>query len=147
MSTKRWRILLVGLVLAGCGSAVAPTPSPAPTATAAPSILPTLTGSFVLKDATKIALNPNGPGCIGTGGYSDVGTGMPVTVKDQAGVIIATGATAFDYITAVCALKFSIPNLPMASFYSIEVGHRGALSFSAADLAAAGWHVDFELGK
>lgn len=140
-------IVLAGLILSACSVTVTPSASP----------LPTLTGTFVLSSSERMAAGPNGT-CRGSGGYSDIVPGMPVTVKDQAGTIIATGAANFDGsaptatwtaslgVVNLCDLKFEIDNLPVATFYSIEVGHRGALSFSAADLAAAGWHVDFTLG-
>jgi hypothetical protein len=41
---------------------------------------------------------------------------------------------------------FNIADLPGASFYSIEVGRRGAANYSAADLASKGWTVALTLG-
>ena len=40
-----------------------------------------------------------------------------------------------------CRLYFSIPNVPKHPFYSIEVGHRGAVTYSTADLEAKNWNL------
>jgi hypothetical protein len=74
---------------------------------------------------------------------------MPVVVKDQTGSIVATaplGTPLFDGPTQGCVASFTVENVPDAPFYSIEVGHRGAITYSNADLAAKDWHVDLTLG-
>lgn len=37
--------------------------------------------------------------------------------------------------------------MPGAAFYTIEVGRRGALTYSAAELDARGWTVALTLGS
>ena len=73
-----------------------------------------------------------------------------VTVKNQAGELIGTtqlgdglGAGA----SWACVFHFNIANLPSASFYSIEIGHRGAINYSKADLDTANWTVTLTLGN
>jgi hypothetical protein len=70
--------------------------------------------------------------CHGAGGYDDIAAGTQVTIKDQAGAIIATGAldggTWFSGTKESCGFHFVVSKVPDATFYSIEVSHRGALT-------------------
>lgn len=50
------------------------------------------------------------------------------------------------YYYGFCEIGFSIPELPEADFYTVEVSHRGGMSYSAADLEARGWQVSLSLG-
>lgn len=52
---------------------------------------PTLTGEFSLSDTDSIS--GSAESCRGTGGYSDFGPGMNVTVRDGSGEIIASSNT------------------------------------------------------
>jgi len=169
-------VCLVAAVVAGCSTtaAVAPTPQivyvtappqPAPTpmivyvtpepATHRPSpsaISHPFTGTFSLAGSTVWSFGRNAADqleCWGSGGYSDIRVGMKVVVKDQAGAIIATAPTEIDPTWKLadhdCRYAFAL-TLPETSFYSVEVGHRGAQTYSNADLSSAGWHVDLTLG-
>lgn len=169
--------VLAALVLAGCQAAAAPTPqiiyvTPAPTVTASPtaSPQPTLTpipiytspspppvgsvhtiagGLTILGTGNTSVTYRASPGhneCHGQGGFSDVKTGMPVIVRNQDGTILGTGAMEAD-ATGLCLWTFAIATVPEATFYSIEAGHRGAVTYSRADLAAAGWFVTLTLGQ
>lgn len=88
--------------------------------------------------------------CKGIGGYDDIREGAPVVVKDQAGTVIATGALgagAYDINgDPPCVFAFSVPAVPDATFYTIEVSHRGGLTYSYAEMAARNWTVAFTLG-
>lgn len=89
--------------------------------------------------------------CRGTGGYGDIASGTSVTVRDQAGTIIATGQLySGTYnskpLAKACTFAFLVPAIPDAPFYTVEVSHRGPLTYSRADLESREWKVDLTLG-
>ena len=132
------RFVIVALLLLGCTPGV----SPSPTVTTN-----TLLGSFELHGAN--AFTKGGPTCEGTGGDDDIAVGAQITVKDEAGAIIATGALGSGTSTTnvtVCTFHFTVADVPDVAFYSIEVSHRGELTYSAAEMAAKNWQVAFTLG-
>ena len=103
-----------------------------------------LTGSLALRDPDGFEIGA----CAGSGGYSDIAAGTQVTVKNGDGTIIATGELeAGDGGGATCTFPFTVESVPDSEFYSIEVGHRGALNYSKAELADADWNVDLSLGN
>jgi hypothetical protein len=97
----------------------------------------------------------NGPECGGFSGeiggitskYADIQVGAQVTVKNQDGTIIGLGKLQHDLGPPDhCTFAFTIGDVPDASFYSVEVTHRGALTYSAAEIESAAWTVTFTLG-
>jgi hypothetical protein len=89
-----------------------------------------------------------GTTCNGGGGtgYDDIVQGAQVTVKNEKGAIIATGSLANGkWVREACRMPFTIPNVPGAKFYSIEVTSRGAQTLSKADLATKKYDVEFAL--
>lgn len=84
-------------------------------------------------------------GNCGQGGYSDLTEGANVTVKDDTGRII--GNSAIKRPNLSCHFTFSVARLPKASFYSVEISHRGALTFSFDDLQRKGWQVALSVGS
>jgi hypothetical protein len=122
------------------------TPPPPPSGT-----VHAISGTFLLARGKETAGNwQTAPGghCEGKGGYSDFRDGMTVVIKDQGGTVIATGA-AIDSSPAPdggCALQFSLPTVPDVPFYSVEIGHRGAVTYSRADMESFGWKLDLTLG-
>ena len=121
-------------------------------------------GIFTLVDSD---VERDGYLCWGTGGYDDVAAGMNVTVRDGNDVIIGVGSTdnvtredrtSLDpwladvatgvanerYPNVVCTLVFKV-SVPDAEFYSVEVGHRGELNYSRAEMEAADWAVALTL--
>jgi hypothetical protein len=90
--------------------------------------------------------------CYGTGGYSDIQSGMSVTIKDGSGAIIATGDTGSgskpkdsEYSEVQCVFSFSVENVPKADFYQIQVGRRGGLNFSFAEIQQQNWEIALSL--
>ena len=114
----------------------------------------TVTGSIVL----NVGFGPgrdDGEPCAGEGGYDDIRPGAEVTVRDRTGAIIATSRLDWGVVERIiegdpdrfyCRLPFSVPDVPEADFYSIEVSRRGELTFSRDELEALDWQVAFELG-
>jgi hypothetical protein len=110
---------------------------------------PTLHGTLTLTSSSGISRS--GGHCSGTGGYSDLTAGGAVTVKNESGTVIATGSldqgvSDATYPTVVCHFSFTISNLPDAKFYSIEVTHRGTLTYSRDQLKSDGWKVEASIG-
>jgi Uncharacterised protein family UPF0547 len=124
----------------------------------------TLTGSLVVPAADNLqtldwlgkittssgGVQLGGP-CSASGVYSDISAGNDVTVRDETDRVVGTvalgsGALGFTS-TAVCVFKFTVPDVPDAKFISVEVGHRGRLTFSAADLDTQHWSVQIQASE
>jgi hypothetical protein len=98
-----------------------------------------------------------GPGvtCHGTGGYSDIGPGQPVTVKDENGKLLGASSLGdADLLfpagtdgSSFCRFPFSVSGLGDAQIYTVEIGRfpRGAFSWSRADLESNGWQVGIRI--
>ena len=103
------------------------------------------TGVFVLLAST------DGPedNCYGTGGYSDIRSGLAVTVRDSAGRTLATGRLSPGTRASLsrCIFEFEVWDIPQSDFYSFEVGRRGELTYSHREMETSGWDVSFELGR
>jgi hypothetical protein len=87
--------------------------------------------------------------CYGTGSYDDVSHGLQVVVRNESHKILATsklGKGHSGLAGFVCTFKFTIEDVPDAKFYSIEVGHRGDITYSAKELEKKKWKVAFSLG-
>lgn len=134
------------------------------TTTEPPSEIQTLAGTFTLIDSDVVG---SWTRCGGSGGYDDFGAGMNVTARDGSGRIVGSGnsrnltesdlssdlpglaAAAADEseedgIDVTCVVSFEI-EVEDADFYEIEVGSRGGLSYSRADLDAADWFIELSL--
>jgi hypothetical protein len=103
-----------------------------------------ITGSLTLYD------NDLNDACSPGLGYNDISAGTSVTVKNQSGAVIGTGALgagtyASDGLSS-CEFPFTVSGVPGARFYTVEVSHRGGMTYSAADLAAKSYKVDVSLG-
>ena len=104
-----------------------------------------LNGTFTLFDST----GGTSTNCYGRGGYSDIESGVAVTVKDGFGTILATGSLGNGQRSAAggsCRFPFRIRDVKQSDFYSIEVGRRGSLSYSHSEMLANNWEVAFSLG-
>ncbi|MEJ7763901.1 MAG: hypothetical protein WKF86_00230 [Acidimicrobiales bacterium] len=91
-----------------------------------------------------------------TGGYDDIRQGAAVTVKDEKGTLIGTGALGPGAKAAVspqfptlsnCVYPIEVVGVKDAAFFQVEVSRRGPVSYTKADLAAAGWAVHSTLGS
>lgn len=134
---KRWPVIAVIVaVLAGTGVGV-------PVLLLRGGSHP-VTGTFALVDLDGFFTGP----CFGSGGYSDIGPGTQVVVKDRSGKIMATGSLGPGKARggSICQFKFAM-EVPSSDFYSFEVGRRGSITYTPEELEAAGWHVGFSLGS
>jgi hypothetical protein len=81
---------------------------------------------------------------------ANIASSSQVTVKDERGVVIATGsATLADgkwgYIGTNgygCTMPYTVANVPRSRFYTIEYGNADPATFGDAALAAKGSSVD-----
>ena len=77
--------------------------------------------------------------------------GAQVTVRDETDAVIATGRLSEGKVTESgilgdCRFEFIVRDVPEAGFYTIEVSHRGGLTYSAEELDGLSWMVAFTLG-
>lgn len=131
--------LALVLILGGGTSALKPT-KPAVKAVASH----TITIDFVLTDPATV-----NNGCTGTEGYDDIGPGTPVTVTDSTGAILGASSLGVGEPSgSQCTWELTIPKVPDGkTFYSAEVGRRGKITESAADLKAADYTFSLTLGN
>jgi hypothetical protein len=90
-----------------------------------------------------------GPGesCSGLDGFDDITAGAEVSVKDETGKVVAVGnlgAGSRESIV-ICSFSFTVNNVPVAKFYTVEITHRGGITYSYADLVSKGWHITVSL--
>jgi hypothetical protein len=134
------------LALAACGGSSEPK---APTAH-------TITGTFTLLGQNEDSVSSDyvegefisvDGGCAGTGRYDDIEAGLQVTVSNETGTVIGTGALGQGTeVDAGCEFPFTVGNVPVAKFYKVEVGRRGTVNYSYADMEAASWKAELSLG-
>lgn len=76
-----------------------------------------------------------GTSCFGSGGYDDISGGAPVAVRVD-GKTVALGRLADGKVDGYrCTFAFLIQDVPAGlGFYTIEVSHRGGLTYTEADL-------------
>ena len=126
-------VAFLGIGLLTCGPAGAASPHH------------TLTGSLEIIDEN---LEPfgNSTQCDGSddGGFSDLSAGAQATVKNGSGRILAIGSIKegkSNYDGATCTMPLRVSGIPKASFYEVEVSHRGELDYSYEQLQNRHWRV------
>lgn len=112
----------------------------------------TITGTFTLVADPELDESRAGETCSGSGGYSDFGDGMNVTIRDGNGTIIATTSsrdtkwTSLDGVGGLwCRTSFE-STADIVDFYEISIGRRGELSYSFDELEAVDFDVALTLG-
>lgn len=103
-----------------------------------------ITGSFVVFDDDASSSDCR----LGMdGGYSDIGPGTAVEVRNETGETIAAGRLGVgESIGLGCNFPIEVHDVPDAKFYRIGVGRRGELSYSKDEIEARDWEVAFQLG-
>lgn len=89
----------------------------------------------------------------GSGGYDDIGPGMPITVKDQDGKLIGSGSLPdsgesqdVDGVTYGCIWSVAVMVPDDAQQYAVEGGSRGAVTYSQETLADHDWTAELSIG-
>jgi hypothetical protein len=117
------------------------------------------------RDTSGTATLPAGAQCVAGSGFYDIDDTAEVTVKNQSGDIIATGMLRSGHtnvevigikvdssglgekvVGAQCVFDFTVPDVPRAKFYTIEIGRRQGPTFSYSEIAAVGWRPGLVLG-
>ncbi|MEV0318302.1 hypothetical protein ACIBKX_08565 [Streptomyces sp. NPDC050658] len=110
----------------------------------------TIEGAFTVRDEDILSV---GGSCVTSEGYDDIGDGTEVTVYDEKGAVVATGALSrpkyregeTSYDTDECSYKVTVPKVPGGHpFYQVEVSHRGKVKLSEAEARAG--ELDASLG-
>jgi Protein of unknown function (DUF732) len=109
----------------------------------------TASGTFVLIDTRKeyvSSITSDGTKCRGTQGYSDVGGGTPVIVKNSKGEILTSTSLDDGHGDDVnCRFAFTFPITEGEDRYVLSVGHRGEFSYSFEQLQRGG--IEIHLGE
>jgi hypothetical protein len=84
----------------------------------------------------------------GDGGYSDIGPGMPITVTDEKGTILAstTLPEQGEVSGFGCVWTMRVPVTDDAAQYSVGGGRRGSVTYSHQELESQHWKVSLSLG-
>jgi hypothetical protein len=84
----------------------------------------------------------------GGGGYNDIAPGMPVTVSDEKGTILASTMLPEDGeeypFGCIWTMHVAVPD--DAAQYSVEGGRRGAVTYSHQELDKDDWKVSVGIG-
>ena len=106
-------------------------------------------GTFVLIDTAKefvSSIESDEGKCHGIHGYSDIGSGTQVMVKNGKGEILASAPLGEGHGDDVnCRFAFSFPITEGQDRYVVSVGHRGEFSYSFEQLQHGG--VEIHLGE
>lgn len=134
--------LLVAVLLAGCGGSAA---------TPTPEVTHDITGRFILY-STTVDRNADLTRCEGTGGFRDIEDGTPVALRDGDGNVRGTARLEIASREAFgnhpgCIYTFAFDDVADADFYAVEIADRGEVVFSRAELEAANWRIQTELGR
>jgi hypothetical protein len=102
----------------------------------------TVKGGVVLSADSDSLLTLDDGECIGRGGYDDMSEGTQAVIRNSKGEKIAFGrlgpGEVDDEGYDICTFKFTIKDVPADEGfpYSIEVAHRGEISFGREDASA-----------
>jgi hypothetical protein len=106
-------------------------------------------GTFVLIDTSKeylSSIESDDGKCHGVHGYSDIGSGTQVMVKNGKGEILASASLGEGHGDDVnCKFAFSFPITEGQDRYVVSVGHRGEFSYTFEQLQRGG--VEIHLGE
>jgi hypothetical protein len=94
----------------------------------------------------------DGASCQTAGGFSDVAPGRDVTVYGPTSEVLGTAPLGSGMLVTLateskygCQFSFVFPSVPSNGGVTIEVGSRGRLTYTLADLTAANWMLALRL--
>ncbi|MDO7867140.1 hypothetical protein [Nocardioides jiangxiensis] len=99
-----------------------------------PSLV-TVRGALLLSDLGDPA-SDDGTSCIARGGYSDIGEGTQVVVRDSGGKTVSVGsleAGTREEAYGICTYRFTVKDVSGDWPMSVEVSHRGQIVFGKDD--------------
>jgi len=107
-----------------------------------------MTISLVLNNPSDTSIGRYSRGCdVADSGYSDISAGAPVTVKDDAGKVLASTFLESGIDQGPECLFTVTVQVPDSKFYQVEVSHRGVLTYTETQLVADGWTASLTLGS
>ncbi|MBC3194845.1 hypothetical protein H7X46_27720 [Pseudonocardia sp. C8] len=108
----------------------------------------TMTGRITVATGTSAlsssysSYGSNGGRCVTYRGYDDIAEGVSVTVRDSGGAIAGVGHLGAGRPEPYgCTFPFTVADLPSSEFYTVEISHRGEVTFTADDVAAGDVHL------
>lgn len=116
------------------------------------SLADSLTLPEMREETDRILSERAGEPCTGASispGYGDIGPGADVVVRDEGGDIIATGKLdegTWAEDQPLCVLPLAAEDVPVAKFYSVEVGQRGEMRYSHDEMEQADFTVELSIG-
>jgi hypothetical protein len=117
--------------------------------TAKPIVALSIKGSISLIDTD---FGHSGENCLGLRGFSDIAGNIPVIIKNESGLVIASGETQKGVHPKTadrrieCVFFYDL-KVPPANFYTIEVGRRGKFTLSKDELEKRNWTLATFLSK
>jgi hypothetical protein len=108
-----------------------------------------LTGNMTLTDSSANWGTEHAP-CGGEGYWFTIVEGAPIVVKDEEGTTIATGTLGEGRVRAnsdQCYFLFTIPDVPDAESYSIEIGFFGPVHYSRDELNNLNWNLALAVSR
>lgn len=109
----------------------------------------TISGAMTVVSNTSGATYPSTGSSAGTcttyGGYDDIVEGVSVTIRDATGAIAGVGRLETGQGGSYgCVFPFTVDDVPASEFYTVEISHRGQVTFTADDVRNDG--VKLSLG-
>ena len=84
----------------------------------------------------------------GDGGYNDIAPGMPVTVKDEEGTVLASTTLPSkgheSSVGCIWTMHVLVPD--DAKQYGVEGGRRGTVTYSHSQMVKKDWKVELSVG-
>jgi hypothetical protein len=101
---------------------------------------------MTITDSTSVF--STGDSCTGTDGYDDISSGAQVRIRNEKDALIGTSELHGDGvdIDGKCMWAFKVPDVPAAKFYTIEVSHRGGITYSSKQMDRQKWAVGLTIG-
>ena len=103
----------------------------------------TMTGQMTVVTSTSTlsssytSYGSSGGSCVTYRGFSDIAEGVSVTVRDSSGAIAGVGRLEAGRSSSYgCTFPFTVADLPRSEFYTVEISHRGEVTFTADDVKA-----------
>jgi hypothetical protein len=133
---RRFGLWQIGLILVAAAVLAASVYTVRPDSNRNPTIIGTLT-------LFQTALIKEGDFCVGHGEYDDLAPGERVTIRNEDDETIAVGR--LDRSTwlgpEACRFSFTIPDVPRASVYRVEVADRDRVEYTRRELEEANWRI------
>ena len=109
-----------------------------------------ISGTLTLlnSDTNSPSVTSTGAVCQGAGPYGDIAAGNGVALKDADGKLLAiTSLGVGSGSPTSCVFGFTLKDVPEVPFYSIEVGRRGQVGYTLADMKSNDWTLALRMGK